>query len=124
MRTATMSESLPAAFLMLLPAVPLALVYVAGITVALVNMGSNRRASAFALTGFVGLLLAALIRAAGTLMTLPEYRGDMPVRELAIRIAATNYVATFLAVAATAFLIVAIFVDREQPEGLRKRREL
>jgi hypothetical protein len=118
-----MSESLPAVLLMLLPTVPLALVYATGIIVALVKIGSHRRASAFALTGFVGLLLSALIRAGGTLMTLPQYRGDLPVKELAIRIAATSYVATFLTVAATAFLIVAIFIDREQPQGLRKRRE-
>jgi hypothetical protein len=123
MRIATMWESLPPEFRLLLPLAPLVLVYAAGIIVALVNMESHRKASAFALTGFVGLLLGALIRAAGTLKTLPEYRGDMPVTELAVRLVAMNYVATFLTVAAMVFLIVAIFIDRERPEGLRKRRE-
>jgi hypothetical protein len=56
-------------------------------------------------------------------MTLPAYRGDMPVRELAIWLATINYLATFLTVAAMVLLIVAIFTDRERPEGLRKRRE-
>jgi uncharacterized protein YebE (UPF0316 family) len=117
-------ESLPpAAFFLLLPLAPLVLVYVVGIALALLNMGDYRKASAFALTGFAGLLLGALIRAAATLMTLPEYRGDMPVRELATRLAVTNYMATFLTAAAMVFLIVAIFIDRERPEGLRKGRE-
>ena len=116
-------ESLPAALLLLLPSAPLVLVYAAGILVALVRIGDYRKASALALTGFVGLLVGTLIRAAGTLMTLPEYRGDMPVRELAMRLTATNYIATLLTVAAMIFLIVAIFTDRERPEGLRKRRE-
>jgi hypothetical protein len=122
MRIATM-ESLPAALFLLLPSAPLVVVYAAGIIVASVNMGDYRKASVFALTGFVGLLLGALIRAGGTLMTLPEYRGDMPVRELAIRLAAINYLATFLTIVATVLLMVAIFTDRERPEGLRKRRE-
>jgi hypothetical protein len=121
-RIATM-ESLPAALLLLLPSAPLVLVYAAGILVALVRIGDYRKTSAFALTGFVGLLLGALIRAAGTLMTLPEYRGDMPVRELGLRLTAINYIATLLTVAAMIFLIVAIFTDRERPERLRKRGE-
>jgi hypothetical protein len=116
-------SSLPAALFLLLPAAPLVLVYAVGIILALLMMGTYRKASAFALTGFVGLLLATLIRAAGTLMTLPEYRGDMPVRELATRLAAINYLATFVVVAATVFLMVAIFTDRERSEGLMKRRE-
>jgi hypothetical protein len=116
-------ESLPAAFFLLLPSAPLVLVYATGIIVALLKMGKYRNASAFALTGFVGLLLGALIRAAGTLMTLPEYRGDMPVMQLAIRLAATNYLATLLTVAAMVLLMVAIFTERERPEGLRKRSE-
>jgi hypothetical protein len=95
----------------------------AGITVALVNIGDYRKASALALTGFIGLLLSALVRASSTLVTLPEYRGNMPVTELAVRLAAINYIATFLTVIAMVFLIVAIFVDRERPEALRKRRE-
>jgi hypothetical protein len=99
------------------------LAYVAGIILALVNMGDYRQASAFALTGFVGLLLGALIRAAGPLMTLPQYRGDMPASELAIRLTVTNYMATFLTAAAMVLLIAAIFTDRERPEGLRKRGE-
>jgi formate hydrogenlyase subunit 3/multisubunit Na+/H+ antiporter MnhD subunit len=122
MRIATM-ESLTATLLVLLPSAPLVLVYVVGIILALVNMEGYRRASAFALTGFVGLLLGALIRAAGILMTLPPYRGDRPISELAIWIAAVNYLATFLTVAAMVFLMVAIFTDREHPEGPRKRRE-
>jgi formate hydrogenlyase subunit 3/multisubunit Na+/H+ antiporter MnhD subunit len=110
----------PAAFILLVPLAPLVLVYLAGIALALLNMGDYRKASAFALTGFVGLLLGAVIRAAATLMTLPQFRGDMPASELGIRLAVTNYTATFLTAAAMVFLIVAIFIDRERPDG-RKR---
>ncbi len=116
-------ESWLAAFFLLLPSAPLVLVYVAGIILALLKMGDCRKASAFALAGFVGLLLGALIRAASLVMALPQYRGDMPVRELGVRLAWTNYMATFLTAAAMVLLIVAIFTDRERPEGLRKRRE-
>jgi hypothetical protein len=111
----------PAALLLLLPSAPLVLVYAAGIIVALLKIGDYGKASGFALTGFVGLLLATLIRAASTLMTLPEYRGNMPIRELAIQLATLNYLATFLTVAAMVLLMVAIFTGRERPEGLRKR---
>jgi hypothetical protein len=113
----------PAALLLLLPAAPLMLAYAAGIIVALVHIGDYPKASAFALAGFVGLLFSALVRAAGTLMTLPEYRGSMTVRELATQLAAINYLATFLAVAAMVLLMLAIFTDRERREGLRKSRE-
>jgi hypothetical protein len=116
-------EPLPAALVLLLPAAPLALVYAAGIIVALLMMGTYRKASAYALTGFVGLLLATLIRAAATLMTLPEYRGGLSIVELGSRLAAINYLATALTVAAVVFLMVAIFTDRERPEGLTKGRE-
>jgi formate hydrogenlyase subunit 3/multisubunit Na+/H+ antiporter MnhD subunit len=93
------------------------LVYAAGIIVALLKRGDYPMASAFALTGFGGLLLGALIRAVATLMTLPEYRGDMSLRELGIQLAAINFLATFLTVAATVFLIVAIFTGRECRRG-------
>jgi hypothetical protein len=60
-------ESLPAALFLLLPSAPLVLVYAAGIIVALPKMGDHRKASAFALTGFLGLLLGTRIRAVATL---------------------------------------------------------
>jgi formate hydrogenlyase subunit 3/multisubunit Na+/H+ antiporter MnhD subunit len=116
-------ESLPAAFFLLLPAAPLVLVYAAGIIVALLKKADYPMASAFALTGFSGLLMGTLIRGTATLMTLPEYRGDMSITELGIQLAAINFLATFLTVAATVFLIVAIFTGRERSEGLRKRWE-
>jgi hypothetical protein len=74
----------------------------------------RRKASTFALTGFVGLLLTVLIRGTATLMTLPEFRGNMPVNELSIRIGTINILATLLTVAAMVLLMVAIFTDRER----------
>jgi hypothetical protein len=116
-RMATMDSSTAALFL-LLPSVPLVLVYAAGIIAALLNMVAYRKASTFALTGFIGLLLTVLIRGTATLMTLPEFHGNMPINELSIRIGTINILATLLTVAAMVLLIVAIFTDRDrQPQG-------
>jgi hypothetical protein len=68
--------------------------------------------------GFVGLLLSQLIRIAGTLTILtPE------TRQLGTRLAWLNYPTTFLSVAGMVLLMVAIFTDRERPEGLSKKKE-
>ena len=103
-----------AVFTVLLPWGPLLLVYAAGIIVSLVTIGTHRKVSAFALTGFVGLLLSALIRAATTLMLLPQYRGNTPIQQFAIWLSITGLIATLLTVAAMVFLIVAIFIDRRK----------
>jgi hypothetical protein len=89
---------------------------------ALANIGDHRLVSAFALTGFVGLLLGTLIRAAGPVMALPPYRGNMPIPELGFWLSVINYTATAVTIIAMVFLMAAIFTDRERPE-LRKRRE-
>jgi hypothetical protein len=109
-------DSQLAAFFLLLPSAPLVLVYAIGIIVALLKMGLHRKASAFALAGFAGLLLSTLIRASGNLMTLPAYRGGLSITELGSRLAAINYLATALTVAAMVLLILAIFTGRELSE--------
>jgi len=105
-------ESAGVLFLVLLPYVPLVLVYGAGIIVSLAMIGGHRKVSALALTGFAGLSLGTLIRAATTLMALPQYRGDMSMRDFAIWVSTTSLIATSLTVGAMVFLIVAIFIDR------------
>ena len=105
-------ESAAVLFLVLLPYVPFVLVYAAGIIVSLAMIGRYRKVSALALTGFVGLSLGTLIRAATAVMALPQYRGDTPIREFAIWVSTTSLIATLLMFAATVFLIVAVFIDR------------
>ncbi len=112
-------DSLLPAFLLLLPSLPLTIVYLVGIIFSSTKIGLYRRAAAMGLTGFIGLLLGQMVHAGGTLMTLPAYRGEMPIRELGIRLAAINLAGTMLTLAGTILLLLALFADRDtkQPVG-------
>lgn len=108
------SNTATAAFFMLLPATPIVLVYLAGIIVALINANRHRKPAMFALAGFIALLVAAIIRAGSTVMTLPGYRGDLSIRDLGMRLAAINMVATAVTIGGTILILVAIFAGREK----------
>jgi formate hydrogenlyase subunit 3/multisubunit Na+/H+ antiporter MnhD subunit len=107
-------ESNTAALFMLLPSAPIVLVYLAGIIVALVNASRYRKPAMYALAGFIALLLAAMVRAAATVLTLPEYRGNLSIQELGVRLASINLGASALTIAGTVLVLLAVFADRSE----------
>ena len=107
-------DSMLPAFLLLLPAVPMVLVYLVGIIFSTAKLGAYHRAAMLGLTGFGALLIGQLVRASGTLLTLPQNRGTMTVAELGARLGSINLVGTMLALAGTILVMLAIFADRNQ----------
>jgi hypothetical protein len=108
-----MDSLLPTLFL-LLPSLPLVIVYIVGIVISATKMVSYRKAAALAMAGFGGLLLGQLIRIGGTLMTLPAYRGSTPIHELGARLALISLVGTMVILGGTIVLLLAIFADRDK----------
>jgi hypothetical protein len=107
-------DSLPPAFFLLLPYLPLVIVYVVGIVISSTNLRRHRRAAALGMAGFGGLLLGQLIRVSATVMTLPAYRGSTPIHELSTRLTLINIVGTLAIVAGTIVLLLAIFAGRDK----------
>lgn len=107
-------DSMMPAFLMMLPAIPLALVYLIGIVFSAAKLSVYHRAAMLGITGFGALLLGQLVRAGGTLLTLPQNRGTMPVTELARRLASISLVGALLTLAGTILVLLAIFADRDK----------
>ena len=104
---------LPVIAAILAPSVPSVLVYLIGAVLAVIKLPVHRQSSACALTGFVLLLLGRCVGSYSTLMTLPSFRGQLTIAQLAPRIALLNLLVTFLTVAGMVFILLAIFSDRE-----------
>ena len=105
-------DSLLPAFFLLLPSLPLVIVYIVGIVISATKMGSYRKVAVLAMVGFGGLLLGQLIRSGGSLMTLPAYRGSTPIHELGARLALINLAGTTVILGGTIVLLLAVFADR------------
>jgi uncharacterized membrane protein len=99
---------------MLLPSMPLVIVYLVGIIFSATKMRLHRKAAALAMAGFGALLLSILVHASGTLMTLPAYRGSLSLSELGVRLAVINLAGVVLTLAGTIILLLAIFADRDR----------
>ncbi len=102
------------ALTLLMPSVPLLVVYLIGIIFSAFKLAQYRRAATLGIGGFGFLLVGRAVSAGGNLMTLPAYRGSMPIAELAGRIAMLNLLATVLVLAGTILLMLAIFADRDR----------
>jgi hypothetical protein len=96
----------------LLPSLPLVAIYLVGLILSSTKLRLYRRAATLGMVGFGLLLLAQLIRASNSLMTLPDFRGSMSARELGMRFAVTGWVSTALALTGMILLLLAIFADR------------
>ena len=109
-----MDSSAAASFLLILPSLPLMLVYLVGIIFSATKVRLYRRAAVLALVGFGSLLLSTLVHASATLMTLPAYRGSMALSELGVRLALINLVTVVLTLGGTILVLLAIFADRDK----------
>ena len=109
-----MDSSAAARFFLLLPSMPLVLVYLVGIIFSATKMRLYRKAAALALAGFGALLLSTLVHASGTLMTLPAYRDNLSLSELGTRLAMINLAGVVLTLAGTIILLLAIFAGRDR----------
>jgi len=108
-----MDSSAAASFLVLLPSLPLMLVYLVGIIFSATRMRLYRKAAVLAVVGFGAMLLSSLVHASGTLMTLPAYRGGMALSELGVRLALINLVTVVLTLGGTIIVLLAIFAGRD-----------
>src|SRR3954471_15726196 len=96
-----MESSAAASFVVLLPSLPLMVVYLVGIIFSATKMRLYRKAAVLAVVGFGALLLSTLVHAGGTLMTLPAYRSGMALSELAVRLALINLATVVLTLGGT-----------------------
>jgi hypothetical protein len=107
-------NSLPSALVVLLPSLPLIIVYLVGIILSSTKLRLYRKAAALGVAGFGCLLLGQLVRLGSTLVTLSNLRDSIPTRELRTWLTAINYAATALTLAGAILLLLAIFADRDK----------
>lgn len=103
---------------LLAPAVPVVLIYLAGVVVAAVRFSAHPRVSALSITGF-GLLLVGRVIAAGTsIMSLPQFRGDVSYQQLAVKLGLLNLATIALTCIGMVFVVLAVFSDRGSEQQL------
>lgn len=107
-------DSLQPAFFLILPSLPIMIVYIVGIILSATKLGRYRPAATLAMSGFACLLVGQLIRIASTLMTLPAFRGSTSMHELSTRLTIFNLIATAIVLGGTILLLLAIFAGRDR----------
>lgn len=104
-------EWTPRDLLVMIPSLPIAIVYLIGLVISATKLGQHRKAAGLAVAGFATLLLGQLGRiASSTVMLSP--RSGMSTRDLGIRLMAINLTSTMMILGGTVLLLLAIFAGR------------